>query len=219
MQCVFRYCSGLRRRGEEVWFSRVLNMDATVREQAMVSGARVAFAAVPRATRAALFALVGFGVFAYWLVANPGFDTSPTQGEWPYVLAFSAIILAIALAVMQFARFAGGSVAFRASLVVAAGAILSSAANVLEDGLKMEWAFLVFVMGTAIILFGLLMLTIAVAARRGQRYFALVPIGTMAGLLLFVTAGGPLMLATWLVAAAFALAPTRKQAEVAPTSP
>ena len=37
----------------------------------------------------------------------------------------------------------------------------------------------------------------------------------MAGLLFFVIAGGPIMLATWLAAAALALAPARKQAEVA----
>jgi hypothetical protein len=98
-------------------------------------------------------------------------------------------------------QLVGGRVASRASLVVAAGAVLSSAANILEDGPKMEWAFFAFVLGAAITLIGLLALTIAIVARGGQRHFALVPVGTMAGLLLFVIAGGPVMLATWLVAA------------------
>jgi hypothetical protein len=40
----------------------------------------------------------------------------------------------------------------------------------------------------------------------------------MAGILFYVAAGGPVMLATWLVAAALALAPTRKRAETAPTT-
>jgi hypothetical protein len=168
--------------------------------------------------RAGLFALVGFGFFAHWIVANPGFEVSATQRDWPYVLAFSAIILALAFAVPLFAQLVGGRVAFRASLVVAAGSVLSSTANVLEDGLKMEWAFLAFVLGTAIMHIGLLVLTIAIVARGRQRQFALVPAGTMAAVLFYVPVGGPVMFATWLVAAWLALAPTRTQAEAAPTT-
>jgi len=70
-------------------------------------------------------------------------------------------------------------------------------------------------LGDGIMLLGWFALTIALVAREGQRLFALVPGGTMAGLLFFVIAGGPVMLATWLVAASIALAPARKQAEVA----
>ena len=39
--------------------------------------------------RAALFAFTSLGFFVYWLVANPSFEGSPTQGEWPHVVAFS----------------------------------------------------------------------------------------------------------------------------------
>jgi hypothetical protein len=52
-------------------------------------------------------------------------------------------------------------------------------------------AFFAFVFGTSITLVGLLALTVAVVAREGQRPFALVPAGTMAGILFFVAAGGP----------------------------
>ena len=168
--------------------------------------------------RAALFALTGLGFFTYWSVVKPSFEGSPTQGEWPYLLAFSAMILMLAFAAPQFGQLVGGRVAFRASLVVASGAVLSSGANILEDGLKMEWAFFAFVLGTGIILIGLLVLTIAIVASAGQRHFALVPVGTIAGLPLFVIAGGPIMLVTWMLAAALALTPTRKQPEVAPTT-
>lgn len=168
--------------------------------------------------RAALFALFGVGFCADWVVTNPTYEASPTQGDWPYVLAFSGIILTLAFTVPLFAQLVGGRVAFRASLLVAGSATLSSAANVLEDGLKMEWAFYAFVLGSAIILVGLLALTIAMVARGGQRHYALVPAGTMAALLFYVPVGGPVMLATWLVAAALALAPTRKQAEDAATT-
>lgn len=163
--------------------------------------------------RAALFALTGLVFFGHWSVANPSFEASPTQGEWPNVLAFSALILTLAFAVPQFAQLVGGRVAFRASRAVAVGAVLSSAANVLEDGLKMEWAFFAFVAGLAIIELGLLALAIALVARGGQRHFALVPAGTIAGLLFYVVAGGPLMLVTWLLAAGLALAPARNPAK------
>jgi hypothetical protein len=163
--------------------------------------------------RATLFALTGVGFFVYWLVAKPTFEASPTQGDWPHVLAFTAIILTLAIAVPQFAQLVGGSIAFRSSLVVATGASLSSVANVLEDGLKLEWAFFGFVLDTAIILLGLLALTIAAVAREGQRPLGLVPAGTMAGVLLFVNAGGPVMLATWMVAAAVARAPTPRRVQ------
>jgi hypothetical protein len=162
--------------------------------------------------RATLFALTGLVFFAFWFVAKPSFDVSPTQGEWPQVLAFSAMILTLAFAVPQFARLVGGRFAIGASRVVAAGAALSSVANVLEDGLKMEWAFFAFVAGLAITELALLALAIALVARGGKRHFALVPAGTIAGILLYVVAGGPLMLVTWLLAAGFALAPTRNQA-------
>jgi hypothetical protein len=168
--------------------------------------------------RAALFALTGFGFFAFWIIAKPGFDTSPTQGEWPNVLAFSAMILSLAFAVPQFAALTGERVAVWPSRVVAAGAVLSSAANIVEDGLMMDWAFFAFVLGTAIINIGLLALTIAIMVRGSQRHFALVPAGTLVGILLYVMLGGPVMLATWLLAAALALAPTRKQARQAEES-
>ena len=163
--------------------------------------------------RAALFGLTGLLFFGSWLVTNPSFDVSPIQGEWPFVLAFSALILTLALAVPQFADMVGGRAAFRASRTVAVGAVLSSAANILEDGLKMEWAFFAFIAGLAIMELALLALAIVLVARDGQRHFALVPAGAIAGLLLYVVAGGPLMLVTWLLAAGFALAPARDQAK------
>ncbi len=167
--------------------------------------------------RAALFAVTGTAFFAFWLIAKPSSEASPSQGEWPNVLAFSAIILTLAFAVPQFAQLAGGRTPFRASLVVAAGSVLSSIANVLEDGFKLEWAFFAFVLGTLIVHIGLLALAVALVMRENRRHFALVPFGTSAAILFYVAAGGPIMLVTWLVAAALALAPTRKQVEAAPT--
>ncbi|MDP9251526.1 MAG: hypothetical protein M3O80_00845, partial [Chloroflexota bacterium] len=128
-----------------------------------------------------------------------------------------AMILTLAFAVPQFAQLAGGRTPFRASLVVAAGSVLSSIANVLEDGFKLEWAFFAFVLGTLIVHIGLLALAVALVMRENRRHFALVPFGTSAAILFYVAAGGPIMLVTWLFAAALALAPTREQGEAAPT--
>jgi hypothetical protein len=160
--------------------------------------------------RSLLFGLVGIGFFAMWFIAKPDYEQSPTQLEWPYIITFSALLLALGFAVAQFARLDGDQLVVRTALVVAAGTVLSSVANVLEDGLRIDEAFFAFVLGTAITVLGLLALTIALFVRGRQRRFAVVPAGTPAGILLFVVAGGPLLLATWLIAAALSLAPDRE---------
>ena len=158
--------------------------------------------------RAALFILVGLLFFAHWLVTDPTYEGSDSQDEWNYVLAFSGVILSLAAAIPMFAQPAGGRSAFRASLVAAAGAAFASFANILEDGVGMGWAFFAFVSGAAILLLGLLVLTVVIAlgGRGGRRLLALLPVGTIAAIIFYVMAGGPLMLATWLAAAALALA-------------
>jgi hypothetical protein len=64
----------------------------------------------------------------------------------------------------------------------------------------------VFILGDFVSLVSLLALTVVIAAtRRGSgRLLALVPAGTALGLVLFVYAGGIIMLATWLGTAAAA---------------
>lgn len=134
------------------------------------------------------------------------------------MLAFSLTIAMLAVAVPLFAQLVGGQIALRAALVASSGATLSSAANILEDGLKMEWAFFAFIAGLLITYVGLAALTFAIVRRAGQRRFALVPVGTTAALLVYPPAGGPVMLATWLLAGAFALARASAQTEAAPAS-
>jgi hypothetical protein len=168
--------------------------------------------------RSALFAFVGFAFFVYWVVADPSFEESADQSEWSYVLAFSGVILLLAFAVPTLARLVGGRLAFRVSLAAAAGATLSSVANIFEDGLQMSWVFLVFILGGAFMQLGLLALTgvIAFSGRGRYRLLALVPAGTIAAIILFVVAGGPIMLASWLTAAMLALVlPTSTTAQAA----
>ncbi len=170
--------------------------------------------------RAVLFAAVGAALFVHWVLADPGFDASESQDEWPSVLLFSAAVAGLAVGLPVFARLVGGTGLFRASLVAASGALVSSVANIVEDGLHQEWAFWVFVLGSAVLLAGLLAMAVLLL-RRGcvpARLPAIVPLGTAAGLVLYVVAGGPIMLGTWLAAAAFALARrTPGEAGVPPT--
>ena len=157
--------------------------------------------------RFALFAFVGVAFFVYWLLADPSYEEKAAQSEWRNVLAFSSVILLLAFAVPILARLDGRRLASRTSLVAAAGAAVSSVANIFEDGLHMSWVFLFFALGSAVMLLGLLVLTFVflLDGRRRFRLLALVSAGSIAGVLLFVAAGGPIVLTAWLTAAALAL--------------
>ncbi len=171
--------------------------------------------------RAAFFAFVGVAFLAYWVIADPSYDETATQSEWPYVLFFSGVIGLLAFAIPLLARLAGGLAAHRVALVAASGATLSSAANIFEDGLKLEWAFFVFILGGALMNLGLLVLAgaILVTGAGSYRLLVIAPVGTVAGILLFVVAGGPIMLATWLAAATLALVLPARARRVARASP
>lgn len=166
-----------------------------------------------RVLRAFYFALVGSGFLAYWVIADPSYDVSDSQDEWAYVLAFSGVILSLAFAIPLFAQLAGGRWALRIALVAAAGSLLGSLANIFEDGFQVDWVFFMFVLGGAIELVGFLALAVVLAGgkRGSQRLLALVPLGTAVAVIAFVPAGGPLMFATWLGAAAWALAARLRQ--------
>ncbi|MGH3140954.1 MAG: hypothetical protein ACRDQE_14575 [Gaiellales bacterium] len=163
----------------------------------------------------ALFALVGVAFLLHWILADPGFEASNTQDDWRHVIGFSAALLSLAVALTMFGQLIGRRDVLRVSVVAAAGAALSSAANIVEDGLGMGWAFYVFVLGTGALGLGLVALTAAIATlvQGNGRLTALIPAGTLAALLFYVHAGGPVMFATWLAAAAFAIAATGRPRE------
>ena len=163
-----------------------------------------------RVPRAALFSSVGVAFFAHWVLADPGYDASESQDEWLHVLGFSAALLGLALALPAFALMAGAQLVLRIAFVAGAGAGLGSLANILEDGLRLDWAFFVFVLGSAILVLGLLDLTVAVIRRSDRRLLALIPAGTLAAIIFYVPVGGVVMLVTWLLAAALALAVPRR---------
>lgn len=164
--------------------------------------------------RPALFALTGVALFAYWALGKPTFEAAASQSEWPTVIWFSATLALLAVALTVFGRMVGGPRVVRLALIAGVAMGLSSVANIFEDGLHLDWVFAVFIMGEVVSLVSLLALTVVIGAtRRGSgRLLALVPAGTALGLLLFVSAGGIIMLATWLGAAAAARQASRRGA-------
>lgn len=158
-------------------------------------------------SRSLLFALTGVAFFVYWAVARPSFEMTASMTEWPSVLWFSATLLSLAVALPVFGRMVGGPRVVRLASISGAGVGLSSVANIFEDGFRIDVFFFAFILGTLILDVALLALTIVIARTFRGRYrlLALIPAGTVAGILLFVVAGGPVMLITWLGAATAAV--------------
>ena len=173
-------------------------------------------------SRSSLFALTGVLLFSYWVVARPSFEMTASMTEWPHVLWFSATLLSLAVALPVFGRMVGGRWVVRLASVAGVGVGMSSVANIFEDGFRIDAFFLVFILGTLILDVALLALTIVIARTFSgrSRLFAVIPAGTVAGVLLFVVAGGPIMLVTWLAAAAAAvLTSGRARMRARPTTP
>jgi hypothetical protein len=163
-----------------------------------------------------LFAGVGLALATFWLVADPGRDIVRT--EWAYVLAFSGVLLVLAVGLVAMGRAVGGRWALRFSLLSAAACSVASVVNVVEDGLGQEWAFFAFVVCLIVIDLGLLAMTIAIAvtAEGRLRWFALAPAGTLVGVLFPVEAVWVVMLLTWLAAASIAITAPRRRADLVP---
>lgn len=193
---------------------------------ARVTRAALGVPILPRVLRAALFTVTG----VLWcassllvLLTDADYQHPESAVDWFTVLSFSAALFAVAFALPMLAQLIGGQVVFRVSLVPAMGAILAGLSNLLEDALQLSWAFWLFILGTAVIVVGLVAFTVAIAvAGRGRlRLLAAIPAATLINALyLHEAGGGVLMLAAWLAAAAMVLGPlTHTVARSAPTSP
>ncbi len=142
--------------------------------------------------------------------------------EWPTVLWFSATLLSLAIALAVFGRMVGGQRVIRRASIAGLGVGLSSVANIFEDGFRIDGFFFAFILGVLVMNISLVALTIVIARTFGgrDRLLAIIPAGTFAGILLFVVAGGPIMLTTWLgAAAASVLMSGRSPIPLAPTTP
>ena len=143
----------------------------------------------------------------YWVVVRPSTQLTYAQGDWPNVLWFSALLLSLGLAVLLFGRMVGGETVTRWTTVAGAAVSLASLVNIVEDGFRIEAAFLLFVLCILTLDIALIGSVVVIARAPIDRYrlYALVPAGTLAGILFFIAAGGPIFLVTWLGAAAAAL--------------
>jgi len=150
--------------------------------------------------RALLFAGTSVAWFAFWFLR--GFDqTTTSMQEWPNVIAFSAMLLTLALALAAFGQVVGGRSVMRWATIAAGAAGAMSVVNIVEDGFRVEAAFYAFVLGLLILdvsLGGLALATARAEAGR-RRLLAAIPAATLAAIL-FPPAGGPLMLGAWLAA-------------------
>jgi hypothetical protein len=166
--------------------------------------------------RALLFALTGVAFFVFWALTHPSFEMTASMTEWPQVLWFSATFFVLAIALPVFGRMVGGRSIVRLASVAGAGIGLSGVANIFEDGFGIDVAFFGFIAGTMILNVSLIILAVVIARTMPGRsgLWAIVPLGTVTGILLFVVAGGPVMLATWLGAAAAAVSVARREAPI-----
>ena len=173
--------------------------------------------------RAALFTFVAVVWCARSLQTfmDPEYQHPESASDWFAVLSLSVALFALAFALPMFARLVSGPAVFRVSLVSAAGAALAGLSNLLEDALQMGFAFWFFIVGTVMVMVGLItfIVVVAVAGQGRRRLLAAVPAATLIGVLLFESGGGVLILAAWLVAASIALdRPPRTASQAAPTS-
>jgi hypothetical protein len=171
--------------------------------------------------RALLFALTGVAFFAFWAGAHPSFEMTASMKEWPQVLWFSATLFVLGIALLVFGRMVGGRSIVRLSSIAGVGIGLSGVANIFEDGFGIDAAFFGFVAGTLILNVSLIILVVVMARTMPgrSRLWAFIPLGTLTGILLFVVAGGPVMLVTWLGAAVAAVTVARRRAPIPATSP
>lgn len=138
------------------------------------------------------------------------------------MLWFSATLLLLAIALPVFGRMVGGQKVVRMAFIAGLGVGVSSVANIFEDGFRIDGFFFAFILGAWTMNISLLALTIVIARTFGgrDRLLAIIPAGTFAGILLFVPAGGPITLITWLGAAAAALLMSgRSPTPTAPATP
>ena len=94
-------------------------------------------------------------------------------------------------------------------MLLGAVLIAASLTNIVEDGLHVEPAFVVFVAELALLLLGCLVLGLLILAREpgSRRLWAAVPVMTVGGILFYVELGGPILAVTWAGAAALCRRP------------
>lgn len=179
-----------------------------IKRRHVIVGGLAAIVLMPgRWLSAALNSFVGVQFFLLWLARGADYQDAHSALDWFVVVGLSVGLLALALALLRFSRWVSGPAVLPAAKVAAGAAVLGSLVNLFEDGLHFEGFFVFFALSLLTLDIALLWLTVSVA-RAGNgpaRLFALVPAGTLTGILLFPVVGGAIMLVSWLGAAALVL--------------
>ncbi len=158
--------------------------------------------------QAALFLSVGVMFFLRWRqVGSVDYQTPVTLSDWLAVVGFSVALVFLATALPVYAGLTEDRTTYRTSFVPAVGATVARVASLIEDGLGRSGAFWPFVLGSLVYAAGLIALTLVMARnmRGAGRFRALVPAGTLLGLVFFEAGGGFLVFLSWCVAALVAL--------------
>ncbi len=165
--------------------------------------------------RAVVFTATGllFGASSLVMLGDPNFQHPATALDWFATLSLSAALLALAVALPMLARLVGGRRLYLVSVFGAFGAAVAGIANLVEDGLQLDWAFLPFIAGALIVQVGLVGMTVLMFLRSDNRtrLLALVPLITAVDILALHAHGGGVVVAmAWIGAAFVALrAPTQ----------
>jgi hypothetical protein len=156
---------------------------------------------------AAAFTLTGVLWLAYGALIQAGADyLNPSQPiDFAVIYLFSAALLALAFAVPALGRLGRRDWIRKAGVVGGIAAGTSAVANVLEDGLEIDWMFLPFVVSALIVACALIGMAagFALFGRGAERLLALVPLSGLIAAQALI--GGALALVAWLAAAAFVL--------------
>jgi len=129
---------------------------------------------------------IGWAGLAWQVLFDPSYVVPPRAGDWFSVLFFSLVLLLTAVALPMLARPSGSRAATRIAYVAAAAFALASVVNVIEDGFRVEEAFLGFVAALLVIDVSLAAMTIVLL----PRVAALVPAAMLATILILNPFGG-----------------------------
>lgn len=142
---------------------------------------------------------IAFGGVGLIMLGDPQYWDAITAFDYAAVWAHSLALLLAAPALIILVRQAqAGKPATVVAWIVAAGALLSAAANVIEDALHLKDFGTLYVLGAVPFAYGMPVLAILLALGE-RKAFALVPALTFVGLLAYSAGGGILIGATWAI--------------------
>ncbi len=118
--------------------------------------------------RAALFALVGVGLLLHWVRQLSGWRPPLASSDPKVVVAFTALLLALGLALWQFGVMVAVRRVRRAAAVPGVAAAVCAVTNVIEDGFGVESAFFLFIAATLVVLLGQFWLAVVVLRATGS---------------------------------------------------